>query len=185
MVSFPKSVVYDDTNKPDWLAVIKENDANPFSLTLTLEDWNRIRFDETNIEGLLVDLNRAVVDAGLSAADVASLLAFMRFTAQRVVLTLNGTGTDNIEIIMPPGVVVSRVVKPDGTELPFFFNTIRNSVVITVTFASEVQIEMLVRSIQVTLNSAVQTITTIMVLTSVLNIMFNQMGELMREVREA
>jgi hypothetical protein len=185
MPQFPKTVTYDDTNKPDWLAVIKENNTDPFQLTLTIEDWSRIRFDEVNIEGLLVDLPKAITDTGLTVADVNALITFLRFTAPKITLVLNGTGTDVIEIILPPGLTVADVVKATtGEKIPFFFNTARNSVVVTVTFASVVEIELLVRSIQNVLNQAVQTIVSVLVTTSVLQVIFTQLGEIMKEVRE-
>jgi hypothetical protein len=185
MVQFPKTITYDDTNKPDWLAVIKENNEDPFQLTLTIENWDRIRFDEVNIEGLLVDLPKALADTGLTVADVNALITFLRFTAPKITLVLNGTGTDVIEIILPPGLTIADVVKAGtGEKIPFFFNTARNSVVVTVTFASVVEIELLVRSIQNVLNQAVQTIVSVLVTTSVLQVIFTQLGDIMREVRE-
>jgi hypothetical protein len=185
MPQFPKTVMYNDTNKPDWIAVIKEDETNPFQLTLTIEDWSRMRFDEVNIEGLLVDLPKAITDTGLTVADVNALITFLRFTAPKITLVLNGTGTDIIEIILPPGLTVADVVKAGtGEKIPFFFNIARNSIVMTVTFASVVEIELLVRSIQNVLNQAVQTIVTILVTTSVLQVIFTQLGDIMKEVRE-
>ena len=185
MAQFPKTVTYDDTNRPDWLVVIKEDPDTAFRLDITVEDWSRIRFTETNIEGLLVDLNRAITDTGLSVADVNALISFLRFTANKVTVVLDGTGTDTIEIVLPPGLTVADVLKAGTNErIPFFFNTARNSVVMNVTFASEVTIDILVRSIQVTLNSAVQSIVNIMVVTTVLRVIFEQLGGLMQEVRQ-
>lgn len=181
----PKTIVYNDENAPDWLHVIKEDSELDFTLEITIEAWDRIRFNMVNIEGLFVDLNKAVVDAGLTASDVATLAAFLRFTANKITLIMDGTGSDTIEIAFPPGVVVGSVIKADtGESVPFFFNTARNSAVINVTFASEVTLELLVRSIQVTLNNAVSTITTILIVSAVLDIIFKQFGEIITEVKK-
>ena len=184
MVQFPVSVSYGPANVPEWIAVIPEDPDVPWSLTVTLENWDRIRFDEVNIEGLYVDLPRAISDTGLTVSDVQALIAFIRFTAPRLTLVLNGTGVDNIEIVLPPGLSVFEVRKATGELVPFVFNAARNSVVITVEFASVVELELLVASIQNTLNRAVQSITSVLVTASVLNVIFNEVGKLLREVRE-
>lgn len=185
MVQFPKTVVYDDTNKPEWITLIKENNADPFGLELTMEDWNKIAMRLTNIEGLLVNLERAVADTGLTATDIMSLISFLRFTARNIILTLDGAGTDSIEILMPPGIVISEVRKITGERVPFFFNQARNSIVVTVQYASPVVVEMLVRSIQTTLNTAVTSITSIMVVSAVLQTVAKAISEVAQEVRKA
>jgi hypothetical protein len=184
MVQFPVSVSYGPDNAPEWLGVIPEDPNSPWGLTITLESWDRIKFVETNIEGLLVDLPKAITDAGLSVADVQALIAFIRFTAPKLTLILDGTGTDTIEIILPPGVSVFDVRKVTGESVPFFFNTARNSVVITVTFESIVEIELLIASIQNILNRAVTTIMSVVVVASVLNIIFQELGKVVQEVRK-
>jgi hypothetical protein len=184
MVQFPVSVSYGPDNAPEWIGVIPEDPDAPWGLTITLESWDRIKFVETNIEGLLVDLPKAVTDAGLSVSDVQVLIAFIRFTAPKLTLILDGTGTDTIEIILPPGVSVFDVRKATGESVPFFFNAARNSVVMTVTFASVVEIELLVASIQNIINRAVATISSVITLTSVLSIIFQEFGKIMQEVRQ-
>jgi hypothetical protein len=184
MVQFPVSVSYFPDNAPEWLGVIPEDPDSPWSLTITLESYDRIKFTEVNIEGLLVDLPKAVTDTGLSVSDVQALIAFIRFTAPKLTLILDGTGTDTIEIILPPGVSVFDVRKVTGESVPFFFNAARNSVVMTVTFASVVEIELLVASIQSILNRAVVTISSVVVVASVLSIIFQELGKIMQEVRQ-
>lgn len=185
MPRFPVSVTYNDDNRPDWMAVIKEDEGSPFQLTLTLESWDRIRLDETNIEGLLVDLSRAVTDAGLTVSDINALMTFLRVTAPRVTLVLNGTGTDLIEIIMPPGVMVRDVVRADGVRIPFTLNMARNSVSIVVTFSSIVEVQLFIQSLQVGLNVAVNTIAQTMIATAVLSKIIEEVGKIVQEVREA
>jgi hypothetical protein len=183
MVTFPVSVTYSDANKPSWIGVIKEDPSADFQLTITLESYNRISFNETNIEGLLVDLPKAITDTGLSVADVNAIIAFIRFTAPRLTLVINGTGVDNYEIILPPGVTVSQVVKATGEQVPFFFNVARNSVVFTVTFHSTEEIQLLVASVSSMLNKAVVSISGVMITMSVLQIIIRQMASITEEVR--
>jgi hypothetical protein len=183
MVTFPVSVTYSDANRPSWLAVIKEDSSADFQLTITLESYDRIRFDETNIEGLLVDLPSAIADTGLTVADVNAIIAFIRFTAPRLTLVINGTGVDNYEIILPPGVTVSQVVKATGEQVPFFYNMARNSVVFTVEFHSIEEIQLLVASVSNILNKAVQAIASVMITLSVLQIIIKQMASITEEVR--
>lgn len=183
-MQFPVSVSYGPANAPAWIGVIPEDPNSPWSLTITLESYDRIKFTEVNIQGLLVDLPKAITDTGLSVSDVQALIAFIRFTAPKLTLILDGTGTDTIEIILPPGVSVFDVRKVTGESVPFFFNAARNSVVMTVTFASIVEIELLVASIQNILNRAVTTISSVVVVTSVLSIIFQELGKIMQEVRQ-
>jgi hypothetical protein len=183
MVTFPVSITYSDENRPSWLAVVKENPDQPFQLTITLESYDRIRFDEVNIEGLLVDLPKAIADTGLTVADVNAIIAFIRFTAPRITLVINGTGVDNFEIILPPGVTVSQVVKATGELIPFFYNVARNSVVFTVEFHSVEEIHLLVASISNVLNKAVIAISGVMITLSVLQAIIKQMASIVEEVR--
>ena len=182
MVEFPKTVEYTDTNKPAWMAVIKENDANPFLLRLTWEGYNRIKLEETNIEALLVDLQQALLDAGMTVADAYAIMNFIRFTADRVILTVDGTGTDNFEIILPAGLTVIDVRKATGESVPFFFNHARNSVVFTVTFASVETIEMFVGSISNLLNRSLQIMTTVMLTAGVITRIIGLLRETLQEV---
>lgn len=185
MVRFPVHVQYTDESMPAWMAVLKENAENPFTLTITMEDWNKIRFDEDNIEALLVDLQSAILDAGLTVSDIYTFATFLRFTAPEITLILNGTGTDTIEIILPAGVTVRDVINAGtGLSVPFFYNRARNSVVITITFSSEVELKILVGAIISTLNSAVQSISGVIITASVLNIIFSELGKIIKEVRE-
>jgi len=183
-MALPVTVTYSDANKPDWMAVIKENTGLDFSLEITLETYDRIKFVTSNIEGLLIDLPKAISNMGLSVSDVQAIIAFIRFTAPKLTLILDGTGVDNYEIILPPGLSVIEVRKATGESVPFFFNTARNSIVFTVQFSSSETIELLVASITNVLNRALQSITTVMVLTSVLQIIFGELGKIVQEVRE-
>jgi hypothetical protein len=183
VVTFPVSITYSDANKPSWLGVIKEDPSADFQLTITLESYDRMRFDEVNIEGLLVDLPKAITDTGLTVADVNAIIAFIRFTAPRITLVINGTGVDNFEIILPPGVTVSQVVKATGEQVPFFYNYARNSVVFTVEFHSIEEIQLLVASISSVLNKAVVAISGAMITMSVLQIILREMGAIAEEVR--
>jgi hypothetical protein len=180
----PVTVTYSDANKPDWIAVIKENPDLDFTLQITLETYSSIKFVTSNIEGLLIDLPKAIADTGLSVADVQAIIAFIRFTAPKLTLTLDGTGIDNYEIILPPGLSVIQVRKATGERIPFFFNMARNSVVFTVVFSSTEVIELLVASVTNMLNRALQSITTVMVLTSVLQTIFGELGKIVQEVRQ-
>ena len=183
MVTFPVTVTYSDANKPSWLAVIKENPDQPFQLTITLESYDRIRFDEVNIEGLLVDLPKAITDTGLTVADVNAIIAFIRFTAPRITIIANGTGVDLFEIVLPPGVTVSQVVKATGEPIPFFFNYARNSVVFNVEFHSVEEIQLLVASVSNVLNKAVVAISGVMITLSVLQMIIREMYSITEEVR--
>jgi hypothetical protein len=183
VVKFPVSITYSDANKPSWLGVIKEDPSADFQLTITLESYDRMRFDEVNIEGLLVDLPKAITDTGLTVADVNAIIAFIRFTAPRLTLVINGTGVDNFEIILPPGVTVSQVVKATGEQIPFFYNVARNSVVFTVEFHSIEEIQLLVASISSVLNRAVVAISGVMITLSVLQMIIRQMSSIAEEVR--
>jgi len=183
MVSFPKVVEYSDANKPDWISVIKEDPEQDFSLKITIEDYNRLRFDEVNIEGLLVDLQKALTDTGLSVSDVNAIIAFIRFSAPRIYLTLNGTGVDNIEIILPTGVTVADVRKADGTPVPFVFNPIRNSVVITVEFHSIEEIEIIVGNVTNILNQGLNAIVSLMILFGVMRFILEEIYSLPTEIQ--
>jgi len=183
MVEFPKSVVYSDDNKPDWMAVIKENAENPFRLTITWQDYGTIRFDTENIEGLLVDLQKALVDTGMTVSDAYAIMNFIRFSASKVTLIVSGTGTDSYEIILPAGLTVADVRTAAGERVPFFFNMARNSVVFTVTFHSEETIELFVGSITNILNRMLQAIATVMITIGVLNQVIVQLKSAIQEVK--
>jgi len=183
-MALPVTITYSDANKPDWITVIKEDTALDFSLQLTLETYDQIKFVTSNIEGLLIDLPKAIADTGLSVSDVQAIIAFIRFTAPKLTLILDGTGVDNYEIILPPGLSVIQVRKATGELVPFFYNAARNSVVFTVQFSSTETIELLVASISNILNRAVQSITTVMVVTSVMQVIFKELGKITQEVRQ-
>ena len=183
MVSFPASVTYSDANKPDWLTVIKENPDADFSLKLTIEGYDRIRLDEENVEGLLVDLPRAFQDTGLSASDVNALIAFMRFSAPRVTLALNGTGVDVIEIVLPAGVQVSRIINlATGEEVDFNYNEARNSVITVVQFSSEVELQLILSNVTNIMSQAVNMIVSIMMVMWAMKMILQFVMSLPREV---
>jgi len=183
-MGLPVTVTYTDINRPDWIAVIKEDPETDFRLEITLETYDRIRFVTSNIEGLLIDLPKAITDTGLSVSDVQAIIAFMRFTAPKLTLIVDGTGVDVYEIILPPGLSVIDVRKATGESVPFFFNMARNSIVFMVAFSSVETIELLVASITNVLNRAIQTITTVMITASVLQKIFGELSTILREVRE-
>ena len=184
MVKFPKTITYTDTNAPEWITVMKENTANPFSIQITIKSWNELEFITSNVEAVLIDLQKAIQDTGLSVQDVYALIGFIRFTARNIILTVDGTGIDLYEIILPPGLSVTQVRKATGELVPFFFNAARNSVVFNVEFHSVETIYLVVGSIQNLLNSTIQTISTIMIVTGVLNIVMKEFGKILEEVRE-
>lgn len=183
MVEFPKTIQYTDDNKPDWLVVIKDNPENPFTLTLTWQSYDTIRLDEENIEGLLMDLQQALTSTGLTVSDVYAIMNFIRFATTKITLVVNGTGTDNYEIILPAGLTVIDVRTAAGESIPFFFNYARNSVVFTVTFHSVETIELITGSITNILNRTIQTIVTVMLTFSILTQVINQLREALQEVR--
>lgn len=186
MVNFPKSITYNDENKPDWMYVIKENDEQPFQLVLTLESWDRISLDETNIEGLHIDLNKAISDALISAYDINAIITFLRISSQKVTFVINGTGTDLISIVLPPGITVRDVVRSDGFRIPFTIFIIDGNIAVSfvVTFSSIVEIDMFIRSVQYSLNTAVNVIAQTLIVSSVLSEIVKSIGEIVREVRE-
>ena len=179
----PVTITYTDENVPEWIAVIKEIPENPFSLQITLETYDNIKFVTSNIESLLIDLPKAIQDTGLSVSDVQAIIAFLRFTAQKLTITIDGTGSDTYEIILPPGVSVINVRKVTGESIPFFFNIARNSVVFTVQFASVEVVEILVSSITNMLNRALSSIVTVILVASVLQTVFRELGSVFEEVR--
>lgn len=184
MVSFPIEVTYTDENRPEWIIVNKENMENPFSLTIRIKSWNEIELIEDNIEALLLDLQNAVTYSGMTVQDAYALIGFIRFTANKVVFTIDGTGTDVFEIILPPGVTAVDVRKPDGTKIPFVFNEARNSVCFMVTFSSVETIEILVGSITNLLNRAVSSIVSVSLLSYVVANIISSISEVVKEVRE-
>jgi hypothetical protein len=179
----PATVTYNETNLPQWVYVIPEGPGG-FTIEITLETYDRIRFRLVNIEGLLIDLNKAILDMGLTVADVQAIIAFLRFTAPRITLIVDGTGVDTYEIILPPGLTVSQVINATtGQLVPFIMNTARNSVVFTVEFASTLEIQMVVASVTNVLNRAVASISTVMILSGVLQVVFRELNTIMEEVR--
>lgn len=183
MVSFPVSVTYSDANKPDWIRVIKEDPESDFSLTITLENYDRIRFDEENIEGLYVDLPSAFSGAGLTVSDVNALIAFMRFSAPRVTVVLNGTGFLVFELVLPSGVSVYQIIDAaTGQPVDFNFNELRNSVITVVHFSSPVELQLVVSNVVNIMSQAVNIIITIMITMQVIKIIIDFMVSLPREV---
>jgi len=181
----PVTITYTRDNTPEWIAVLPEDINLDYTIQITLETYDRIRFSLTNIEGLLIDLQKAISDMGLSVADVYAIISFLRFTAPRITLIVDGTGVDTYEIILPPGLSVAQVINATtGQTVPFFTNTARNSIVFTVEFASTVEIQLLVSSIVSTLNRAVSSITTVLLLSGVLQVVISEVGKLISEVRE-
>ncbi|MEM1542950.1 MAG: hypothetical protein QXV82_10005 [Ignisphaera sp.] len=175
----PATVTYNDANTPTWIIPIKENSANPYTLTITLESMDTISINETNLEAVKIDLQKAITDTGLSVADVNTIITFIRFTAPRVTVKIEGTGTTIFEIVMPPGVKVLDVVETaTGRKVPFSFNEASNSVIFTVTFASIVELQILVSNIQTTLNTAVQAIVTVLVTTATIRIIMQSIREI-------
>ncbi|MDW8086295.1 MAG: hypothetical protein RMI45_08700 [Ignisphaera sp.] len=183
MVILPKTISYTDENKPDWIAVIKEDEEQSFLLEITIKSMNELEFRTSNVEGLLIDLQKAIISTGMTVTDAYAIIGFIRFTARNILLTVDGTGIDIYEIILPPGLSVTEVRKVTGEPIPFFFNMARNSVVFTVQFASPVTVEIIVSSITNLLNRTVQTITTIMIISSVFNYIVKEMREVIEEVR--
>jgi len=182
-MGLPVTVVYTDANRPGWMAVLKENPDMDFRLEITIETYDRIKFVTSNIEGILIDLPSAITDTGLSVTDVQAIIAFIRFTAPKLTLIVDGTGVDLYEIILPPGVSVVDVRTAAGESIPFFFNYARNSIVFTVAFHSIETIELLVASVTNILNRAVQTIVTVMLTVSILQKIFAELGGILQEVR--
>jgi hypothetical protein len=179
----PATVTYDETNLPQWVYVIPEGPGG-FTIEITLETYDRIKFRLVNIEGLLIDLNKAILDTGLTVADVQAIIAFLRFTAPRITLIVDGTGVDTYEIILPPGLTVSQVINATtGQPVPFIMNAARNSVVFTVEFASTLEIQMVVASVTNVLNRAVASISTVMILSGVLQVVLRELNTIMEEVR--
>jgi hypothetical protein len=62
-------------------------------------------------------------------------------------------------------------------------NAARNSVVFTVEFASTLEIQMVVASVTNVLNRAVASISTVMILSGVLQVVFRELNTIMEEVR--
>lgn len=174
----PATVTYSDANTPSWIVPIKEDPASPYTLTITLEALDRISISETNLEAVKIDLQKAIADTGLSAADVNTIVTFIRFTAPRVTVKVEGTGITIFEIVMPPGVKVLDVVEAaTGRKIPFNFNEASNSVIFTVVFTSVVELQILVSNIQTTLNTAVQAIAMVLLTTAAIRIIMQSVRE--------
>ena len=183
MVSFPVSVTYSDANKPDWIRVIKEDPEQDFSLKITLEGYDRLRFDEENIEGLYVDLPSAFSGVGLTVSDVNALMAFMRFSSPRVTVVLNGTGYLVLELVLPQGVGVYQIINAaTGEAVDFNYNELRNSVITVVQFSSEVELQLIVSNVVNIMSQAVNMIITIMITMQVIRIIIDFVARLPREV---
>jgi len=180
---FPVSVTYSDANKPDWIKVIKEDPEADFSLTITLESYDRIRFDEENIEGLYVDLPSAFSGMGLTVSDVNALIAFMRFSAPRVTVVLNGTGFLVFELVLPQGVSVYQIIDAaTGQPVDFNYNELRNSVITVVHFSSPVELQLVVSNVVNIMSQAVSIIINIMITMQAIKMIFELMAGLPREV---
>ena len=183
MPEFPVSVTYSDANKPDWIKVIKEDPEADFSLTITLESYDRIRFDEENIEGLYVDLPSAFSGMGLTVSDVNALIAFMRFSAPRVTVVLNGTGFLVFELVLPQGVSVYQIIDAaTGQPVDFNYNELRNSVITVVHFSSPVELQLVVSNVVNIMSQAVSIIINIMITMQAIKMIFEFMASLPREV---
>jgi hypothetical protein len=183
-MALPVTVTYTTETLPEWMAVVPEAPENPVSITITLETYDKLRIATTNIEGLLVDLQKAITDTGLSVADVYAIISFLRFSAPKLTLIIDGTGTDFYEVVLPPGLTAIDVRKATGESVPFFYNVARNSIAFTVTFASTETLEVFLGSIQNLLNRSLSAIVTAMVTIGVLGQVIKQLGEITREVRE-
>ena len=183
MPEFPVSVTYSDANKPDWIKVIKEDPEADFSLTITLESYDRIRFDEENVEGLYVDLPSAFSGMGLTVSDVNALIAFMRFSAPRVTVILNGTGFLVFELVLPQGVSVYQIIDAaTGQPVDFNFNELKNSVITVVHFSSPVELQLVVSNVVNIMSQAVSIIINIMITMQAIKMIFELMAGLPREV---
>ena len=183
MPEFPVSVTYSDANKPDWIKVIKEDPEADFSLTITLESYDRIRFDEENIEGLYVDLPSAFSGMGLTVSDVNALIAFMRFSAPRVTVILNGTGFLVFELVLPQGVSVYQIIDAaTGQPVHFNYNELRNSVITVVHFSSPVELQLVLSNVVNIMSQAVNIIISIMITMQVIRMIMDFMVSLPREV---
>ena len=183
MVSFPVSVTYSDANKPDWIKVIKEDPEQDFSLKLTLESYDRIRFDEQNIEGLYVDLPSAFSGVGLTVSDVNALIAFMRFSSPRVTVVLNGENFLVFELVLPQGVGVYQIIDAaTGRPVDFNYNELRNSVITVVHFSSEVELQLIVSNVVNIMSQAVNMIITIMITMQAIKLIIDFVARLPREV---
>ena len=183
MPEFPVSVEYSDANKPDWLTVIKEDPEQDFSLKITLEGYDRIRFDEQNVEGLYVDLPQAFSGVGLSVSDVNALIAFLRLSAPRVTVILNGTGFLVFELVLPQGVSVYQIIDAaTGQPVDFNYNELRNSVITVVHFSSPVELQLIVSNVVNIMSQAVNIIISIMITMQVIKMIMDFMASLPREV---
>ena len=183
MPEFPVTVSYSDANKPDWIKVIKEDPDADFSLTITLESYDKIRFDEENVEGLYVDLPSAFSGMGLTVSDVNALIAFMRFSSPRVTVVLNGTGFLVFELVLPQGVSVYQIIDAaTGQPVDFNFNELRNSVITVVQFSSPVELQLLVSNVVNIMSQAVNIIISIMITMQVIRMIIDFMVRLPREV---
>jgi hypothetical protein len=179
---FPKSVVYHDANKPDWMTIVKENDALDFTFEIIIEAMNKIRFNTDNVEAIVVDLPKAFTDTGLTVGDVNALISFIRFSTDKIYVTISGTGTDVYEIILPQGVSIAEIRKADGTLVPFAINMATNSVIFTVTFSSDVDLIMVLQNINKMVSSALSSILQVSLIIYVFSMVYNTVVKIPKEI---
>lgn len=179
---FPKTIVYNDANKPDWMTVIKEDEGAGFTFELVIEAQNKLRFNTTNIAGILVDLQKALVDTGLTVGDINTIISFLRFSTNKIALTVAGTGTDVYEIVLPIGLSISEIRKATGEIVPFSINMDRNSVIFAVTFSSEVTLELLLKNVNTMISSSLMNILQMALIINVFSYIYNVVVNLPKEV---
>lgn len=155
--------MYTEENTPAWIHVLRQKDEWPYVLELTLEAYDSIRVKLFNIKFFHIDLVRALLDTGLTVADVNAIIGFMQYGAKYVTFTIDGHGTVYGEIVLPQGIKVVRVRNSRGEIIKHTVNNVNNAVSFMVELGSAESLVMTVASVTTTVTQITPVITSLVV----------------------